>query len=480
MCFAEKKFSTMTKILATGLFRNYFVHAGLLLVLVATHQLGFGIAQSGVVDVDTTCEDIESHVKQLVHHGRLSESRAVALQSLHNQPECKDGIGRSYRLACEMFFFTEHPKDFLDVITTKLHDATHNVLKVQAKHDVESCNDIMIDNTDGDDPFTRWDRCCSILPQERREQGVSVGIFQDSHDAPLVDECQAENPCCEFSPDSNSFLRLPAIHEPAIRVRISKNADETKVLDLEQEGYLRPFDVSGILWPGGYLLTQCISDPIRCGISEIVESLGKPPSSSSSSSFQATSSPTTPRVLELGSGIGAASIALSKYIYEHYFVVENLAPPVLAADIAVHSLALVVSNAVSNDAKVDTVRMDHMNLTDVVDVKRRYYSEADDGFSVVMGSSLQSFFQHSEDPNSTVWTVLDVLLHKRSPPAVAVFVHAREESFHVPIGTGSDTFESIRRISGDKFRMRTFSGASSDFEVIIIRRKKTSNLHVEL
>ena len=40
-------------------------------------------------------------------------------------------------------------------------------------------------------------------------------------------------------------------------------------LNLEQDGYLRPFDVAGIMWPTGYMLSLCLGNIIGCPIPEL-------------------------------------------------------------------------------------------------------------------------------------------------------------------------------------------------------------------
>ena len=40
-------------------------------------------------------------------------------------------------------------------------------------------------------------------------------------------------------------------------------------MNLEQDGYLRPYDVAGILWPTGYMLSLCLGNLVGCPIPEL-------------------------------------------------------------------------------------------------------------------------------------------------------------------------------------------------------------------
>ena len=56
--------------------------------------------------------------------------------------------------------------------------------------------------------------------------------------------------CCAMGNTSRAFLRLPALRELAVQVRLPTG----QLLRIEQDGLLRPFDLPTVLWPAGYLL----------------------------------------------------------------------------------------------------------------------------------------------------------------------------------------------------------------------------------
>ena len=136
-----------------------------------------------------------------------------------------------------------------------------------------------------------WQTCCS-----------SMSVASN--------DCSGGASCCAFANASRTFLRIPAIRELWVRVRLVTGRE----IHVEQDGYLRPFDMPTVLWPAGYLLAQWASDPDNCARWR------------------------GGRVLELGAGVGVPSIAAA----------HNCARFVFATDIAPRSLALTRANAALN------------------------------------------------------------------------------------------------------------------------------------
>ena len=187
-----------------------------------------------------------------------------------------------------------------------------------------------------------------------------------------------------------------------------------------------------------------------------------------------------PYALELGCGIGAASIALSYHLLQRRRLqgnttIRSLSPLVVATDVAPQALSLTVSNAYFN--RVSTVlSTQHMNFTNVQSIDNVMANVSGDdatdanGFAMVVGSSLQAGFENLQDPASPLWTALHRLLDSHNPHALAVLVHNRSDRL-MPPSDGS--FVVSRRISGDDFFMPTRTGDSSDFEISVFHRRSS-------
>lgn len=413
-------------------------------------------------------QNVQNEIRQLVYSGRLSEARWVALQHLDHFD--RKVLSKAYIESFDDAVKFHGSKGYLDKVQGALREES-TMKRVVAKRDTSGCMPAVA--LGSADPTKEWDECCSILPQEQHHQRQNGQreiswdnntLDRESSDASLG--CMVSNPCCEFSVGSSAHLRLPSLHEPALRIRIgdaSKQlARSSTVLELEQDGYLRLFDVAGILWPTGYLLSQCLADPSSCGIGDLLD--------------QATAGVSSkPFAIELGTGVGAPSISLALHLQKQNTQGHDSPPAVLvvATDVAPHALALSTANAWFNEVTTLTFDvMNHFNTASVEEIRDRYFprdttSGQHGGFPVVIGSSLQSFFSNSSDPNSAVWKTLEILLDGDNPHALAIFVHVRDEPL-VPPSDGS--FELVRQISGDKFGMQTRARDSSDFGIFVFRR----------
>lgn len=240
-------------------------------------------------------------------------------------------------------------------------------------------------------------------------------------------------------------------------------------IEIEQEGQLSLYDVSGVLWPSGYLLGLCLNDPIACGIPEIT---------------QITQQQEFTLALELGAGVAFPSVAFAKYLASSGMntcqdygtcTSREQTPVIVATDTSKLSLGLIVSNTYINGVGhlVNASEINHMNIESISKLHQRYYPRGG-GFDLIFGSSLQGFFDGSSNPDAVLWHSLDKLLSRSNPGALVVFSHVMtgNERIVVPVTKECDnSFEIVRRISGDIFLMSTRDGSMSDFELVVLKRR---------
>lgn len=408
--------------------------------------------------------------------------------------------------------------------------------KLRAKVDRRDCScqgimdriDTLID---------QWDECCALYPRDTDgplvrdifatpENHVGVEDDEDEIDFFIRSGCWNRNMCCEFFPPSRAYLRLPVLYEPAIRMRIpvvvrkettavsmhdhqhfSSFAttttttatpstdtvvqaaiattgttrwdalyDTTIVLDLEQDAYLRLHETSGVLWPSGYLLAQCLSDPWTCHLPDqlLNNLLVESPATFGKNDDSVRTA--TPLAIELGAGIGAASIALAIQLQSLSTVTiavkttgsigangTNTLAPVLATDISPYALALCLANAQTNGIDLPVAVLNHTDVPSLIALRERY---APRGFVLVMGSSLQEVFVNTSHSDCILWQILDILLDRENPHPLAVFVHTQPDAIEEP---HDGRYTRIWQLSGDVFGMPTRTGASSDFVVYMFR-----------
>jgi hypothetical protein len=166
-------------------------------------------------------------------------------------------------------------------------------------------------------------------------------------------------------------------------------------------------------------------------------------------------------VLELGVGIGAPSIVLAKTVIHDR---SWLSPPsILATDQVPQALALTLANAhaanVSNFVQVEL--LDHNNATQLETMRRRYPA----GFSVVLGSALQNFFE--DDVH--LWSTLDGLMDSSNRRGVVFLAHTVPSllSEH-----SSKQFRHLQTVSGNQFGLFTGCGETSEFELSVFARNQ--------
>jgi hypothetical protein len=456
----------------------------------------YSIFHNGVVldDTDSLTLLQYSLVTTSIQKGRLLSARNAALQLQKARPECEQSISKIYKQHVDAYLSTNY-NDFHDVVLSKIDEELQatitsslleELIRRSPKMDAIGCWNPADDDTNMDlvnasmIVLEKWDSCCSqivaaAVPHQQQQEECFHVHPQTMKRARL---------CCDFYQESLSQLRLPALQEVSLNFRL-RAPDYVLLLQVHQDGFLRKFDPSAVLWPTAYLLSLCISHPSNCGISEILDSAIRGGSQDAPSS-----SSTVVVSVELGAGVGLPSLALSHLLRhqpQQQTGVEIPVRQVLATDRALHALVLTHLNSQLAGLPVLVAHVaDHSNLTQLIDLKQnneRFNNGT--GFSIVLGSSLQSLFDYeTHDPHHSLWSVLDTLLAESNPDAIAILAHAvnavTPPRAPPPLPTSISTrtasknvlFECIHRVSGNHFNMKTRSGDDSDFEISIYRRRK--------
>lgn len=276
----------------------------------------------------------------------------------------------------------------------------------------------------------QWEFCCSSL------------IDRSSCDC-----------ACAMGNGSRSYLRLPALREIAVQVRLPSG----RFLSIEQDGLLRPFDVPTVLWPAGYLLSLWVADP-------------------SQRSKWARPHGLT-RVLELGTGTGAvaiAAVAVGATDGRHRI-------SAVATDVANRSIALAVANAAL--AGVTNVLVQPLDWYDDASIAAAIADGGPGPFDLVLGAALQ-FEQWQE----RLWSVLE-----RLTIAPSTAPDAGDESCAEGGSRGGDhagslvalshtigaiqsppvsvAFVEVERVPGaPRYGMTSRWSGESEFEVVLLRR----------
>lgn len=433
--------------------------------------------------IASPCGEHTNRISQYVRSGRLSLARSAAVEAVAANPECEKSIASAYVEASDALLHRDR------------NDGNYSYLSLVNSIARDQSSNTDLDPTPcwgGGGEHFDWDACCSAFRKtETCSSGAIFLVAQASADnlngqgaggiVACADPSSGLPVCCDFFAGSSSHLRLPALREVALNVRVSMPSSTDAIivqnvtLSLEQDGFLRPFDVSSILWPAGYLLTLCVASPLQCGAIELSRAID--------SAIDIRGQRSNAFAIELGAGIGAPSIAMSLFIeralslrrakdHDGAAGIESSQPPlVVATDAALHSLALSAANARTNHASVEVLRADYTNLSALSDIEKG----SGGGFAVVLGSSLQAFFDGTHDPNASLWSALDILLDPNIPEAVAVLSHTRSEPVRPP---RDGRYRLCRRITGDVFGMKTRSGDTSDFAVSLFQREESSGRYV--
>ena len=274
----------------------------------------------------------------------------------------------------------------------------------------------------------KWEFCCSSLIE--------------------LSSCDC---ACAMGDGSRSYLRLPALREIAVLLRLPSG----RFLSIEQDGLLRPFDVPTVLWPAGYLLSLWVADP-------------------SQRSKWARPHGLT-RVLELGTGTGAAAIAAA------FGAADGHSISAVATDVANRSLALVVANAAL--AGVTNVLVQPLDWYDDASIAAAIADGGPGPFDLVLGAAL-----HFEKWQERLWTVLE-----RLTIAPSTAPDAGDESCAEGGSRGGDhagslvalshtigaiqspplsvAFVEVERVPGaPRYGMTSRWNGESEFEVVLLRR----------
>lgn len=408
----------------------------------------------------TKNNDAAAVIHLMVQNGQTSKARLIAnecllllsktiyAQQFSSLKKCcsssSDIIIETYQTSKKKLYENE---DYLQTITDNLNKDSNTTLRSlqvpKCVHSDVSTAEIEANpfapKTHGSSILEQWNACCSYWH------------WSDSSASKCIDS----DFCCEIVEGTDHHLILPALREPNVKIRLK---NRTEVIEIEQDGLLQLYDVSGVLWPAGYLLGLCLSDPVKCAVEEILDAM---------------SNVKQPHVLELGTGVGFAAIALSKAARRH-----RISPVVLATDVSKSALDLTVTNAYRNEVKdmINAIEADYNNVGSLMELKSTINLSCDkqeqQGFDVIIGSSLQSLFDGTQDKNAPLWFTLDTLLSRDNPSATVILAHVRSGSERIKVPDETIPFELVRRIPGDKFNMKTRDGNKSDFEIVVLRRRQ--------
>eukprot|EP00929_Paragymnodinium_shiwhaense_P025340 TRINITY_DN1534_c1_g1_i1.p1 TRINITY_DN1534_c1_g1~~TRINITY_DN1534_c1_g1_i1.p1 ORF type:complete len:217 (+),score=48.81 TRINITY_DN1534_c1_g1_i1:508-1158(+) len=193
-------------------------------------------------------------------------------------------------------------------------------------------------------------------------------------------------------------------------------------LVLEQDGFLRQYDMATVLWPAGYFLTQWV-----------VRNCAKLDNGR--------------RILELGAGIGAPSIAAS-------LCGDNV---VLATDKEGYSLVNMQVNAQVNGASsMGTARLDWLNDSDIT------AALSHGPFDVILGAGLAPHRWTERE-----WQMLKRLLNVKT--GIIVLCHGTEDVSLTDGVVAGGAFALEEHIHGDAYGLQTRWGHSSEFEIIVLK-----------
>ena len=316
------------------------------------------------------------------------------------QPSALASLDAKDRSACAASYAAH-----VDVALSRLPDhGTSLVARAHAQHaSPSSWLPQLSDCFAGEYRSHQWERCCSSL---------------GSVDSRLGCDDLGSVSCCAVGNRSRNFLHLPALHELWTQLRLPTG----RLLHVEQDGWLRPFDTATVLWPAGYLLAQWAGG--SCARLRGAQ------------------------VIELGAGTGAASVAAAL-----------CGASVLATDGAARSLQLVAANAALAGVsdRVSTLRLD---WDDDAAVDR---AASRGPFDLLLGAALQP-----ERWEQRLWTVVGRLLGgggggAARRPAV-VLAHSAGAIGSPPHSSG---LQLGARVPGVALGLHTrWKPAWSDFELV--------------
>ncbi|CAB9511512.1 expressed unknown protein [Seminavis robusta] len=426
------------------------------------------------------CTALSEPMVDAIQMGSFSHARHLALQLQNHHPDCESTLASLYTQQADAFLSVRPAGVPLSRVALNSGTARNHAVLEEFNCwtpgreaidglDVEQASDLVLD---------RWDACCSQLtpkqdllwddeetksdeycvqpnaPKIKHPPAFAAELFRPTGGGPRL--------CCGLFAGSMTHLRLPLIHEVTLSVRLLTSPTKAYQITLEQDGFLRKYDPAGVLWPAGYMMGLCLSTAdTYCGIPELIQA--------------ARNHHDTVISIELGAGIGLPSIVLSRYLREHDLEVPSKAPRVLATDKAMHALALIAANSQAAGVPVlVTHAEDHTNTTVLETMIERTLETVGGGYAIVLGASLQALFDwKTRDPRHKLWKVLDTLVCRINPDAVAVLAHVTGAV--VPPSEGG-IFELVRTVSAGHLHMKSRSGDDSDFQISVFRRKRQRQL----
>ncbi len=286
-----------------------------------------------------------------------------------------------------------------------------------------------------------WTSCCAPYTSAReKDESDRAGQLSCTLEPTDLDAC------CAFGPGSDAHQAVPVLMEPTIRLWLPKAAGTTsgddpaerpaEVVQLQQDGFLRPFDMPSVLWPAGYLLAEWVAAPAQCGGGGW---RGK-------------------RVLELGVGIGASAVAVARCG----------ASSVVATDKAWRALALTAENAALTGVgdRVEVVQFDWEGEGAGWEAAARSLAAEHGPFDAILGAALQ--FETWEE---RLWPTLTALARgagggEGSGWAREITVALATTAGALPAPPQQSGWSVREVISGDGFGMSDLRGGPSEFEVM--------------
>lgn len=276
-----------------------------LLALLAICTLAVGPSETPFCADDgavTSCADV---VRPFVEEGALSDGRAAALSLYLSSPT--PSVARD----CASSWQT--------LVDARLESSSGGyayIAKVASRAAVRAAAPTASVRRCWETLQPGWTSCCAPYTGARKQKGEA-----DAEEPSCTLEPTELDTCCAFGPGSDAHQAVPVLMEPTIRLWLPEAAtsddDQAKrpaeVVQLQQDGFLRPFDMPSVLWPAGYLLAEWVAAPAQCGGGSWRDK----------------------RVLELGVGIGASAVAVARCG----------ASSVVATDKAWRALALTSENA---------------------------------------------------------------------------------------------------------------------------------------
>jgi predicted nicotinamide N-methyase len=389
-------------------------------------------------DAGTSCADV---VRPFVTEGALSDGRAAALSLYLSSPT--PNVARD----CASSWQT-----LVDAQLESSSGGYAYLAKVASRAAVRTAAPTASVRRCWETLQPGWTSCCAPYTAAREQTSEA-----DPEEPGCTLEPAELDACCAFGPGSEAHQAVPVLMEPTIRLWLPEAAtsdDDTaaererpaEVVTLQQDGFLRPFDMPSVLWPAGYLLTEWVAAPAQCG---------------GGGGWRGK------RVLELGVGIGASAVAVARCG----------ASSVVATDKAWRALALTAENAALTGVgdRVEVVQFDWEGDGAGAgwEVAAASFAAEHGPFDAILGAALQ--FETWEE---RLWPTLTALAAAGTagtgggegsgggPREVTVALATTAGALQAPQQQSGWSVTQEAIISGDGFGMGDLRGGPSEFEVM--------------